>query len=75
MQDDDLLAKDDILREEGGVGLEDRPKCSQHSLEDFDKHRGKMPTTSRAPEKSLVDSTSYRVFAADRCSRSLKHGG
>jgi len=23
MQDDDLLAKDDILREEGGAGLED----------------------------------------------------
>jgi hypothetical protein len=24
MQDDDLLAKDDILREKGGAGLEDR---------------------------------------------------
>jgi hypothetical protein len=39
MQDDDLLAKDDILREEGGAGLEDRTECAQHGLEDFDKHQ------------------------------------
>jgi hypothetical protein len=47
MQDDDLLAKDDILREEGGAGLENRTECAQHGLEDFDKHRGKLPTHGR----------------------------
>jgi hypothetical protein len=55
-QDDELLAKDDILREEGGAGLEYRAQCARHGLEDFDKHRGRMPTTSQAPEKSRKNS-------------------
>src|SRR5664279_5016092 len=62
MQDDDLLAEDDIFREEGGAGLEDRTECAQDGLEDFDKDRG----------KSRVGSTPYGVIAANRRSASSK---
>jgi hypothetical protein len=39
--------------------LEDRTECAQDGLEDFDKHRGKMPTTSRAPDKSRENSARF----------------
>jgi len=52
LQHDDLLAKNDIFREEHGAGSEDRTQCAQHGLEDFDKHHGEIPTTRRSLDES-----------------------
>ena len=60
-QDDDLLAKNNILREERGAGLEDRTQCAQHGLEDFDKHRREMPTTRRSLDGFWVGLCSVRL--------------
>jgi hypothetical protein len=68
-QDDDLLAHNDIFREERGAGLEDRTQCAQDGLKDFDEHHGAKATRSGSREKSRwkldAGSTWYRISAAD----------
>lgn len=44
-QHNNLLAKDEILREEHGAGTEDGTQCAQDGLEDFDEHRDADRTT------------------------------